>query len=340
MEFLETEPTLDNYWRSIILFGRNTASYKFALAKALVELGATPGSDLITLGELAEPFSRHLCAHLKEVDKQGARPTGRFLDACRDFNAERIGKDELVRATSKLGFINVIDAFHVVNQGEVEQKFFIDERKESKGIRITTNLYELFAGKGTHSLLNETEARWRLVETAWQLNMSRQLVAVRVDEGGETLFADVNHKRVGITSCRDALNGYQKGRCFYCFRPIEVTSGHPSLADVDHFFPFMLGPLMPDINVNGIWNLVLACNGCNRGEGGKFARVPSLNLLKRLSKRNEYLITSHHPLRETLVRQTGIKSKDRQQFLQGCHGMAVSNLLHRWEPSVQGNPAF
>ena len=34
-EFCEATPTLDNYWRSIVLFGRNVASYKFALAKSL-----------------------------------------------------------------------------------------------------------------------------------------------------------------------------------------------------------------------------------------------------------------------------------------------------------------
>ncbi len=30
-KFYEIEPNLENYWRSIILFGRNVASYKFAL---------------------------------------------------------------------------------------------------------------------------------------------------------------------------------------------------------------------------------------------------------------------------------------------------------------------
>ena len=36
--FTEVQPTLENYWRSIILFGRNVASYKFALGKSLLEL--------------------------------------------------------------------------------------------------------------------------------------------------------------------------------------------------------------------------------------------------------------------------------------------------------------
>jgi len=36
-DFIHQAPTLDNYWRSIILFGRNVASYKFALAQALLD---------------------------------------------------------------------------------------------------------------------------------------------------------------------------------------------------------------------------------------------------------------------------------------------------------------
>ena len=37
-EFYEIEPSFENYWRSVILFGRNVASYKFALAKSLYNL--------------------------------------------------------------------------------------------------------------------------------------------------------------------------------------------------------------------------------------------------------------------------------------------------------------
>lgn len=34
IRFQEEYPSLDSYWRSIIVFGNNVASYKFALAKA------------------------------------------------------------------------------------------------------------------------------------------------------------------------------------------------------------------------------------------------------------------------------------------------------------------
>jgi hypothetical protein len=36
--FEEEHPSLESYWRSVVLFGNNVASYKFALAKTLVGL--------------------------------------------------------------------------------------------------------------------------------------------------------------------------------------------------------------------------------------------------------------------------------------------------------------
>lgn len=39
--FQEKYPALESYWRSVILVGRNVASYKFALAKSLLEIAPT-----------------------------------------------------------------------------------------------------------------------------------------------------------------------------------------------------------------------------------------------------------------------------------------------------------
>lgn len=340
MEFIRTEPTLANYWRAIILFGRNSATYKFALAKALIEAGNAPGNDLITLDDLSEPFSRHLCEHLAIVDKQGNRPTGRFLDACRQFNAGSINKGQLLETTRRLGFQNVIDAFHNVNQGEIPQRFFIDERRSSGGIRLTEQLYELFSQSNAGSLLHETEARWRLVETAWELGLSRNLISIHTDTEQNILFANSSGRRVDITSSRDALNGYQKGKCFYCFSEISVVPGSTELADVDHFLPHTLKALLPGPNWDGVWNLVLACSDCNRGADGKFARVPVLPLLERLNRRNEYLISSHHPLRETLIQQTGRSQEERQRYLQQRYDEALAYLVHSWQPAYSGDPTF
>ena len=110
--FEEEYPTLENYWRAIILFGRNVASYKFALGESLLEL-AVEGRTQISLQELADPFSRHLLGDLGHSPKQGTSPTSKFLEKGKGRLQGEISGDELIDATTKLGFVNVIDAFHV-----------------------------------------------------------------------------------------------------------------------------------------------------------------------------------------------------------------------------------
>ncbi|MBK1781597.1 hypothetical protein JHL22_10235 [Advenella sp. WQ 585] len=333
MEFYQVDPSLENYWRAIILFGRNVASYKFALARSLYELKKV-SNELITLEELAEPFSRHICEHLKHSPKQVTSNSSKFIDHCLSYNKGTISQDTLISATMKLGFINVIDAFHVVNNQEISNRFFIDERKTHKGIRLTDNFFNLSESMQFESFKNETEARWRLVEHGWKLGISHNLIGVQYDQDLKLLFTTDKERRVNISSCRDSLNGYQKGHCFYCHDSISVEPSSPNLADVDHFFPWMLRDIVN--NIDGVWNLVLACAECNRGADGKFAKVPSVKLLSRLHKRNEYFINSHLPLRETLILQTGNNEQKRKDFLQNQYNLAKQAAIHEWEPEDRG----
>ncbi len=148
LDFLANAPTLDANWRAVVLFGRNGASYKFALAKALLGL-ADRADDRVPLEELAGPFARHLCEHLARVDKQTTSRSSKFLDACRAFSRGELSEDALVGTTARLGFNNVIDAFHVVGSGPVPIRFFEDERKGGRGgagaVRLTDALRTLVA---------------------------------------------------------------------------------------------------------------------------------------------------------------------------------------------------
>lgn len=303
------------HWRSIVLFGRNVASYKFALAKALLELS---GSDreLVPLEDLAVPFANHLCEHIARVDRQGTFAHSRFLDACRFYNAGAITADELRDTATVLGFANVIDAFHVVGSGEVPTRFFLDERNSSGGIRLTDGLFELAATSPVSDLLGEAESRWRLVESAWDARAEGRQVTVLYDAPRELLVPALRGKRRPITEIRPALNGYQKGHCFYCFRAISFTSSDPEQSvDVDHFFPHSLMARGFGVDLDMPWNLVLACTTCNRGPAGKFAALPDHRYLDRLHRRNEFLIASHHPLRDTLLLTTGPDPTRRRRFL-------------------------
>lgn len=357
MNFVDVEPTLENYWRAIILFGKNTASYKFALAKSLIDISLERKSDLITLDDLALPYALHLAEHLKHSPKQSTAKTSQFIQACQGYNEGNIDEDRLIQITKKEGFKYVLDAFHVVNTKAiterfydvVNEEFFIDERKFNKGIRLTDNLFKLFYlyDNSAKDLNQETESRWNLVEKAWELNINKNLIAVEFDQETKELFThDTKHNRTNITTSRGALNGYQKSRCFYCFKEISISSVDDLLADVDHFFPHLLKPQVATagccrpVNVDGVWNLVLSCPECNRGENGKFAQVPSLELLERLHTRNEYLIGSHHPLRETLIMQTGNTERDRKYFLDKSYRFSKINLIHVWQPKAQGTSIF
>jgi len=339
--FTEVQPTLENYWRSIILFGRNVASYKFALGKSLLDL-SKHGKEIVTLDELSEPFSRHICEHLQLADKQATSQSSRFLDTCRQFNAGEIKREELLDVTAKRGFNNVIDAFHVVHDGDVGVRFFTDERNGiEKGIRLTDDLFRLMEQFQYRNLPAEVEARWRLVETAWELDVPRHVLAIDFNADTELLVAnDRLFERKPITGCRDALNGYQKGKCLYCFGNISVNSESNDLADVDHFFPHVLKPYGIGEAIDGVWNLVLACRTCNRGTKGKSDKLPELRFLERLHCRNSFFIDSHHPLRETLIKQIGANETARRQFLQATYQTSKELLVRNWKPEYEHEPAF
>ncbi len=333
--FLEYQPSDYDYLRGIILFGANSASYKFALGKSLLEL-ASQGREAVSLEELAVPFSRHICAHLQEAPKQGHSPTSTFLKGCRSYNNGEIDEDALIEHTRRLGFENVIDTFHIVARTDVPTRFFLDERKSStKGIILTPEIHAVCAGAGD-DVAEEIEARWRLVETAWDLEINTSLILY--DSSNDQLTS--RDRRRQVTSARPALNGYQRGKCFYCYRQVEITPGSEDLADVDHVFPHVLQRHSVMKNLDGVWNLVLACVDCNRGARGKFDAVPDMTYVKQLNTRNNYLIRTHDPLKDTLIGQTGGTVALRHQFLQNTLTLAMKQGLPTWETKHQGDSPF
>lgn len=335
-QFYKIEPSLNQSWRAINLFGRNTATYKFALAKSLIDL-ARDDKTTVTLYDLSPIFAHHICEHLRNQEKQITSNKSQFIEACKQFNEGTITDAKLHEITSRLAFTNVLDRFHTVGSETITTKFYDDERPSKKQIVLTDNLFEIASSDSGDDLYLETEARWRLVETAWSLDLSRTLIST--DDNLDYLFAD-KIRRTNLTSSRDALNGYQKGRCFYCFGNISLNSSSANFCDVDHFFPFVLKKNAVLNSVDGIWNLVLACQTCNRGVQGKFDRVPDLSLVQRLHQRNEYYVVSHHPLRETIISQTGATELERRATIQNAYNIAQSSLIHSWKPIRQGEGVF
>ena len=146
LPFQDATPTPAGDWRHIVRFGRNVASYKFALGRALLDLAAQQ-QTFVRLEDLSVPYAASICEHLFAEDRQSTSARSRFLDACRSHNRGELDAAQLAEVTGQLGFNNVIDAFHISRGGEPTQsRFFIDERPARHGITLTDYLLELANG--------------------------------------------------------------------------------------------------------------------------------------------------------------------------------------------------
>jgi hypothetical protein len=281
--------SLESQWRSLILFGKNSATYKFAFAKSLLEL-IDAETTSISLSGLSVPFAKHIVEHLRTNDKQGNSQSSKYLNSCRAYINGGLALDQLHHDTEKLGFVNVIDAFQNVNGAIIPNPFyeknFVEGKKE---IVITDHLLKLRDTFQYTNFEQEVEARWKLVETAWSLEINRNLLQVQYDEQDSLLFVqDSFMKRLNITSVRDALNGYQKGKCFYSLKDISINQSiAQNVCAVDHFLPHIhkRHHHSQGANINGVWNLVLADAEVNND---KRARIPKRRFLERLFNRNEF----------------------------------------------------
>jgi len=334
-QFQINDPSLESQWRAIILFGKNSATYKFAFAKALLSL-IEKEKTKVTLDELAIPFADSIVEHIKKSNKQGSSSSSKFLEGCRSFVNEKISKDELYNLTEKYGFTNVVDAFQNVNGGVIPNTFYeknyISGKKE---IVVTDNLLKIKELFQFRNLEQEVEARWNLVETAWNLQINPNLLEVKHDEDESLFFLESNiMRRINITSVRDSLNGYQKGKCFYSYKDISINRNDNNICEVDHFLPHInkLSHSKNGANINGVWNLVLADSYINLN---KKAKIPEKRFLERLFYRNEFYIESKHPLAETIINQTGSTKKNRRRFLETQYNLALSQSIQVWQPEFE-----
>ena len=96
---------------------------------------------------------------------------------------DELDYQELLKLTERYGFVNVVDAFQNVNGGEIPNPFYHkDYVGRKKEIVITDELLKLKENFHFQNFEQEVEARWNLVETAWNLNINPNLLEVKYDE--------------------------------------------------------------------------------------------------------------------------------------------------------------
>lgn len=289
--------------RAVLVFGKNSATYKFALAKTLLELN--PSSEM-KYGDIGQIFLKHLVEHHQICPHQHNRGETKLTRAIDDHLAGKLPWDRLFDVAEESIYNNVFDAFHKLGGGEIERSAALFEHdREHKKITLTDSLNSLQENEEVKSvLLAETEARWRVVEEAWRKNVSPNLI---LDTREKSFYTTVNEHRVNLRSAVDTLMPYQYGKCFYCSCPLNKYANQldDQFPDVDHVLPLSLIVRQypaPDFNPNGVWNLVLSCRRCNRGVNGKMDQKPHERFYQQLEIRNVYFTKEHkHSMRFSVL---------------------------------------
>ncbi len=300
--FFRAEPTPITSWRMAILMGANSRTYKFALGKALLDL-AHEGRDAATLDELAAPYAWALVQRAERFPQGPPAAVGGPRDFLTVLSEEAPTSVEGNRPTERLVSAAadsipgmVMQKFHNLRGiGEVEHSFYrLTGRGAGRRVELTPDLSAVAAHE--ELLGDELASRWSIVEACFDATLGRSLVqaGVVLSEDGERLVTW--QRRAPVTGARSALVGFQHGRCFYCH---DVLTSATRAVHVDHVYPyaFMKTGSWNGPDLNGVWNLVVACSSCNLA---KSSRRPSAEEVKALMHRNEAVIASPHPLRRTL----------------------------------------
>lgn len=309
-----------DYWRAIILYGLNSATYKIALGKSLIKF-SKKGKNIVTLNELAEEFFDMYKERLKNNMPQLNQPNRQTVmeTIVQKYNIGKINRIQAIDEVTKNAFNDVIPRFHTVHHDDLPINFYVFENNK---LYLTDHLFEVFEDKNIKDdLESEITSRWDLLEAAFALkqNNSKLINDIR------KFYLKKGYDRMNITSVIPVLNGYQNDICFYCGEKMNKKNIH-----VDHVIPRQL------VKHDKIWNLVLAHDFCN---SQKSDALPPKCYIKKLIERNEHFINSNHPIKNKLINQTGSTSLKRINFIKKVYEDAKIVIGYTWEGIKGYNPS-
>ena len=171
---------------------------------------------------------------------------------------------------------------------------------------------ELAASEALEGLISELDARWSLLETAFEPAYS----PAELWSDGDQIYYGRSFERRSVALARPVIEGYQNGVCFYCGEALGALVPH-----VDHFIPRSF------LRHDEIWNLVLAHAECNLKKSDNIAPQ---EYLEALYWRNEYYIASNHPIKAHLIYATGDTQRARRSFLNSIYDRAYLAIPRRW----------
>ena len=288
-----------DHWQAIVLYGRNTATYKMALAKVLLN-SSKEGLSTLSWDELSRRFLEEYLSRLSGGSPMPQLETeGRLTVMERVVSKHQEGLltlDQAIHCVGKDAFNDVIRRFHnVSNAGDISNEmFYTFDFGKTLTIKESVNSFE----GGSLSQIEEVEARWSLLEGAFlQKRGNYQLTS----DLRKTYIRNSSGKRKSLTQNIPFLKGYQGNACFYCGLPMNDGDIH-----VDHLLPRQV------ICHDELWNLVLAHGHCNED---KSDRVVGDHFVKKLICRNENIMGSDHPWKNKIKEDLGLNIISRKKTI-------------------------
>ena len=300
-----------DYWRALILYGQQVATYKIALGQCLAGFVAMNKSQ-VTMPELAESFFDVYRQRLLDGKPQLQNPARVTVmeKVVMQYNAAQLTRTEAIEKVAREAFNDVIPRFHTLNTEAVDIKFY---EPTDDGLILHDALHEVFTGSETEKLKEELASRWDLLEAAFAMRRTASELVNDI----RLFYLSQGYERTNITHTRPVLNGYQQGRCFYCGELMLEGDVH-----VDHLIPRQV------LYHDEVWNLVLAHSFCNQK---KMDALPAMHFLSQLHIRNEHFIASNHPIRAKIIAQLGATTQQRWRKLKVCYEDARLVLGVPWE---------
>ena len=286
-----------DYWKALILYGLNQATYKIALGKTLLSLSAQ-GYNRVPWEVLANEFFDLYRVRLEVNDPlpQQATP-GRQTTMERIVAGFQLRSDigAAVDAVQTDAFVDVIPRFHnLAGIESIQGKFYRFEF--GRALELTDELHKV-REQEAEELNAELDARWGLLEGAFLIAAGDQRLANDV----RAIYLKGAHKRRTLTGNIPFLQGYQGNACFYCGLEIRAED-----IDLDHVLPRQV------LQHDEIWNLVLAHRACNVR---KLDRLVGEHFILKLIRRNENIMGSNHPWKKRIADMLGASPAARAKKL-------------------------
>jgi len=319
------EPTSKDWWRAVILYGRNMSTYKMGLGDLIINY-ANKNREKIPLQELSEDF---LDIYQERMEK------GKHQKMRTMVNGEEKGLTVIERELKKIqqgetsrekavNFVQkdalenmVLKKFHTLFNRQIPDPFY---QVTKTHLILQKNTLDTFTDHQNKPLNHELSSRWELLEFGFE--NTRKDESLEVDFDAETVIK--KNKRTTISRLRPILNGYQHGNCFYCGENLDDS------IEVDHVIP------RTAIEHDEIWNLVLAHEDCNRW---KLDHLPPKPFVEKLIQRNEIVLKSDLPLKEELKKVLGNSPKKRMEQVWSQYKIAVNKNLTIWGGNDKFDPS-